>query len=374
MRDSHERQHHIDKCTHSHHLQRDGAIALHYCVRVSNYAKRALFAMESPDKSQIKLVWSQGAGINVVVCNYSRARSVLLQFKDIAFLEVHRLNSPVDDGNGNDMNPLCLNSRIVFPNASRPENLVGPFLRLIEAVKGCRFSTVETLWKYYCAEGFAAQSQTNKKAVATEVSLSTQRAMSNATALVSTLMSRSSGDVTLEHFRGIKNELNYANVAAFSFMVDDMYRRGIERHYTTFTHLNDYMVGRNDFLALYDKFVTLFPYIHSVFALTVSSLRARGDRVALSLSFDAQITTNFCGEADAFEQSDSDVDSDHVDDINGGNESDGDRETEDQHFLGRKERAVMEFFFLQCLVCAVRKIYGIGQSLLRLPIMLMATE
>ena len=50
-------------------------------------------------------------------------------------------------------------------------------------------------------------------------------------------------------------------------------------------------------------------------------------------------------EADAFDQSDSDVDSDHADDNDGGDESDGDGETEDQHFLGRKERAVMEFFF-----------------------------
>jgi hypothetical protein len=182
------------------------------------------FEMESPDRSQINLVWTQGAGINVVVCNYSRTRSVLLQFKDMAFLEVHCLTSPVNDGNGNVMDPSCLNSRISFPFASRPENLVGPFLRLIGAVHGYRYSTIETLWKYYRAEGQATQRQTRIQAVATERALSTQRAMSDATALASTLISRSSGDVTFEHFRGIKNELNYANVTAFSFLVDDLYR------------------------------------------------------------------------------------------------------------------------------------------------------
>jgi hypothetical protein len=286
-----------------------GAIALQYCVRVSNYAERALFEMESPDRSQINLVWTQGAGINVVVCNYLRTRSVLLQFKDIAFLEVHCLTSPVDDGNGNVMDPSCLNSRISFPFASRPENLVGPFLWLIEAVHGCRYSTIETLWKYYRAGGRATQRQTRIQAVATERALSTQR-----------LISRSSGDVTFEHFRGIKNELNYANVTAFSFLVDDLYWRGFQRHYGTFTHLNDYIVSRNDFLALYNKFVTLFPYIHSVFGLTVSSSRARGDCVALSSSFDALISPNFGAEADAFDQSDSDdsnVASDYADNNDG---------------------------------------------------------
>ena len=81
-----------------HHIQREGAIALQFCVRVSNYAEWALFEMDNPDKSHINLVWRQGAGINVVVCEYSRNHSVLLQLKDIAFVEVHRLSSP--EGNG----------------------------------------------------------------------------------------------------------------------------------------------------------------------------------------------------------------------------------------------------------------------------------
>jgi len=41
----------VDKCSRSHHIQCNGAIALQYHVRVSNYAKCALFKMESPNKS-----------------------------------------------------------------------------------------------------------------------------------------------------------------------------------------------------------------------------------------------------------------------------------------------------------------------------------
>jgi len=228
VRNSRDRARYIDKCSRSHHVQRDGAIAFQYHVRVSNYAERALFEMESPDKSQIDLVWSQGAGINVVVCKYSRTRSVLLQLKDIAFLEVHRLTSPV--GDENDTNHSCLNSRIEFPKASRPENLVRPFLGLIEAVRGCRFSTIETLWKYYRAECLATRRQANLQAgVDRERALSTERALSDATALASTrLTSGFSGDVTYKHFRGIRNELTYANITAFSVMVDDLYRHGLE--------------------------------------------------------------------------------------------------------------------------------------------------
>jgi len=98
-------------------------------------------------------------------------------------------------------------------------------------------------------------------------------------------------------------------------------------------------------LALYDKFVTLFPYIHSVFALTVSSSRARGERVALSASFDGIILPNLGVENEAFDDSDSSGNSDHGNANAGGNVSDGGGETEEQYLLGKKERAIMEFFF-----------------------------
>ena len=60
-------------------------------------------------------------------------------------------------------------------------------------------------------------------------------------------------------------------------------------------------------------------------------------------------------EADAFDQSDSDdsdVASDYADNNDGGDESDGDGETEDLHFLGKKERAIMEFFLAMLRLCS----------------------
>jgi hypothetical protein len=136
-------------------------------------------------------------------------------------------------------------------------------------------------------------------------------------------------------------------VLAFTVMVDDAYRRGFQRHYSTFTYLNDYIVGRNDYLALYDQFVALFPCIHSVFALTVSSSRARGERVALSASFDGFVSSNFGVEDEVFDDSDSggDSDFDKGDDGDSGDLSAGCGETEEQYLLSKKERAIMEFFF-----------------------------
>ncbi len=79
MKNESERSHFVNECDRSHHIRREGAIAHQFRVRVSNYAERALFEMDNPDKSHIDLLWRQGAGINVVVCGYSRNHSVLLQ-------------------------------------------------------------------------------------------------------------------------------------------------------------------------------------------------------------------------------------------------------------------------------------------------------
>jgi len=147
----------VDECRWSHEIRREGGIALQYHVIVSNYAERALFDMDNPDKLQINLVWSQGAGINVVICGCLRMHLVLLQLKDIAFLEIHRLTLAV--GHGVEVNHSCLNPRITFQITRRPENLMEPFLALNANVRGCRFSTIEVLWKYYRVEGQATQRQ-----------------------------------------------------------------------------------------------------------------------------------------------------------------------------------------------------------------------
>ena len=126
-------------------------------------------------------------------------------------------------------------------------------------------------------------------------------------------------------------------------MVDDLYQRGFERHYSKFTLLRDYIVNRSDFLALYNKFVVLFPHIHAVLALTVSSPRSQGACVALSASFDGttygdhnSIDNEALGESD----SGKDADYDNNDD---GDDSNAGVETE-EYILGKKERAILEYF------------------------------
>jgi hypothetical protein len=340
MKTDSERARIVDECRLSHHVQREGEKALEYRVRVTNYAERGLFDMDDPDKTQINLVWNQGAGINVVICGYSRRYSVLLQLRDIGLMEIHRLTSPV--GDGVEFNRSCLNSRITFPKTTRPENLMGSFLALIENVRGCRISTIEVLWKYYRAEGQATQRQSYLQATtAPSLSVSTSSSSSTPSEL---------GGVTVSHFREIRNELTYSNVMAFSSMVDNLYRGGFERHYSTFTHLQDYIVVRNDFLVLYDKFVELFPHIHAVFALTVSSHRSRGARVALSASFDGMTCyssgdrNSFGIENEALDDSDSSEDKNYDNNGDDGDDSDAGVEKEDYILLGKKERAILEFF------------------------------
>jgi hypothetical protein len=275
-----------------------------------------------------------------VICGYSRRYSVLLQLRDIGLMEIHRLTSPV--GDGVEFNRSCLNSRITFPKTTRPENLMGSFLALIENVRGCRISTIEVLWKYYRAEGQATQRQSYLQATtAPSLSVSTSSSSSTPSEL---------GGVTVSHFREIRNELTYSNVMAFSSMVDNLYRGGFERHYSTFTHLQDYIVVRNDFLVLYDKFVELFPHIHAVFALTVSSHHSRGARVALSASFDGMTCyssgdrNSFGIENEALDDSDSSEDKNYDNNGDDGDDSDAGVEKEDYILLGKKERAILEFF------------------------------
>ena len=156
-----------------------------------------------------------------------------------------------------------------FPRANRPANLVEPFLWLIKEVRGCHFSTVKVLWKYYHTETIATRHQSTcaKNIDANTKLTNTSNDAHNIVAKKAIGMS----GVMLDHFLCIRNDLTYSNVSTFVVTVDEFYWDGFARHYRTFTYLNNYIVGRNDFLILYVEFMKLFPYVHSVLALMVSS-------------------------------------------------------------------------------------------------------
>ncbi len=50
--------------------------------------------------------------------------------------------------------------------------------------------------------------------------------------------------------------------------------------------MGDFLVERRYIRTMYDLFVELFPFVHSVLAMTVSSPRAHGNQVGLSSFFD----------------------------------------------------------------------------------------
>jgi hypothetical protein len=130
-----------------HALLRDDATILQFCVRVVNYPERCHFESEALHSQQVDMYWKQGAGITIAVCGYTTQATLLLKFKHLAFLEVYQLTQ--DDS--------YLNERISFATTINPCNLVDPFVKQLSLVEGCRFGTVELMWKFYRARSLAKQ-------------------------------------------------------------------------------------------------------------------------------------------------------------------------------------------------------------------------
>jgi hypothetical protein len=80
----------------------------------------------------------------------------------------------------------------------------------------------------------------------------------------------------------IRLELIDENFDRFVGLVEQAYQTSIERKYTSFIIGDWYLLERNEIRQMYDSMIELFPFVHSVFALSVSSTGAQGDRVCLS--------------------------------------------------------------------------------------------
>jgi hypothetical protein len=206
----------------------------------------------------INLDWSQGAGFCVEVCVYSKYCCVHVQLKHVAFLELYCI-TPADNS--------FLNANIKFADARKPSNLTASFLKQIALVKGCRFSTVEALWKYYCA---AVKCHRRKEAYS--------------------LLSASG--VPLEHplphanfLSNMTSELSTSTIDAFDNVVSETYKSAFQTHYSTFTLLGHHLLQPSNVRRLYASVVRLFLLIHCVLAMTVSSSDYWGEIVSISSLF-----------------------------------------------------------------------------------------
>jgi len=77
-----------------HEFSRDGMIYVEYSVRVRNYAEREHFERDHFDSRIVDTYWRQGAGINVAVCGYATQLSVLIELRDVAYLQLYMKTSP----------------------------------------------------------------------------------------------------------------------------------------------------------------------------------------------------------------------------------------------------------------------------------------
>ncbi len=235
---------------------------MEFPVRVRNYTERHLFASDHPDRPTITQYWNQGAGINVVICGYTTQLPILLQLKYLAFLELYMTRHST----------CYTNDHITFSHNSTPADLVRHFVEQLNEYNGCCVSTAEIIMKYY-----RALSASHEK-------LRRRELKKNASSDLTTV----DEPVDKVHYEDvlsvIRSELVDDNIESSVGIVDDIYKKSFEKQYKDFTVVNDYLVERKDILAMYQSLVDLFPFIHSVLALTVS--HKRYDLVQLSTMID----------------------------------------------------------------------------------------
>ena len=250
-----------------HKFRQDGMIYVEYAVRVRNYAEREHFERDHFDSRIVDTYWRQGAGINVVVCGYTMQQSVLIELRDVGYLQIYMKTS----------SDAFLSDRIGFSNNVRSATtLIRPFVKQLSLFDGCWFGTLEILWKYY-------RSITNSNQPRHRV-IQSQLAVAQATMCVSNGMQDT--DVPLFDDTFVRLELSDENIETFVSVVETAYKISFQSQYIGFSVVGDYLVERKYLRTMYNSLIDLFPFVHSVLAMTVSLPRARGNRVDVSSFFD----------------------------------------------------------------------------------------
>ncbi len=209
----------LDEKIKAHHeLPRNGSTAQEYCIQIKAYPERCHFEMDDHHLPTINLDWSQGTGFRIEVCGYSKYCCVHVQLKHVAFLELYCITP----------DNAFLNTNIKFADARKPSTLTALFLEQIALVKGCWFSTVEALCKYYCA---AVKCHQRKEAYS---------------------LSSASG-VQLEHplphsnfLSNVFSELSMSNIDASDDVVLETYKSAFQTNYGTFTLLGHHLLQPSD--------------------------------------------------------------------------------------------------------------------------------
>ena len=161
-------------------------------------------------------------------------------------------------------------------NVRSATKLVRPFVEQLSLFDGCRFGTLEILLKY-------SRSITNSNQRC-------HRVIQSQLAAAQPMMCVSNGtqdtDVPLFDDSSVCLELSGENIETFVSVVESAYKNSFEHQYIGFSVVGDYLVERKYLRTMYNSLIDLFPFVHSVLAMTVSLPRARGNRVDVSSFFD----------------------------------------------------------------------------------------
>ncbi len=273
----------VDETILAHHLlQREGKSIHEFPCRVRSYAERDFLEQELIDRSAVDRFWQQGAGLAMSICGYGTQSVVMVQFKHVAYLEVYGRIQPLSF--------LC--PSIIFDCSQRDvTSFENRLYRGLALMDGCRFGTIEVLWKYYRAV-VAAHSRNRARQERQERQTATVTAgVRNARAAVTpagrltplgavAAVTPAEADSAIMS-TGDKNpgtvlspflfELTDESIDEFGSAVDGYYRTSFDREYNSFSYADGYLLDRRCINAMYLLMFRLFPLIHGVFAMIVSS-------------------------------------------------------------------------------------------------------
>ena len=157
-----------------------------------------------------------------------------------------------------------ISERIQFDNNVRDTSkLVAPFLEQLLLFGGCRFGSVEVLWKYYCTVTTLYHRERSRQQL---------KAATIAAPLPMTTYDDNFSEKPVYILLPIQLELMDENIDKFVSVVKSAYRTSLEHHHSGFVVVDGFLIEQMSIRAMYEMtFVELFPFIHSVIALTVLS-------------------------------------------------------------------------------------------------------
>ncbi len=180
----------------------------------------------------------------------------MLQLQQVGYLKVYKRTTP----------ERFLNDGIEFSNNVRDAKKLGTSLvAQLSLFNGCCFGTMEVMWKYYRAVTTCNQRERQQR----ENVLKLMTAKSALSASVSNECVLPDNPKYLLSL--VRMELDNANINKFVSFIDSVYMEVLLQQYHGFATGEGYLLGHKYVIKMYGLMKVLFPFVHLVIAMTVSS-------------------------------------------------------------------------------------------------------